>query len=604
MRWQIEKSKVKIFSRDFEGHEDHLEESGKEVSCVIKYGVSGGVAKVGLTLVFPQFRVQQQNTTKAHLMLDATADVIGDKFDKVEFDGNLHVLTETDGVKVRHSFYPSVNYPAFYERIEIFNGGNKSVNYELSGGRLDNRFCCEGFAYIEKTVDCEKITVAPNESKVVTVTFSARYANKQAVEERNSFGKRNRRIRQLISECNITTGDEVLDTLAAFCRLRVGESIFRTNKGYINSPGGKQYYVGAWANDTSQYATPFFAYTGDKKEETAALTAMRYYAPFMNDCYEPIPSSIIVGGRDFWNMRRDRGDAAMFLSGNSRYFLNKNEIPTEEYFNMLKWCADYTEKQINADGVVFSDTDEMEYRLSAGINLSTSSIAYGAFNAYSVLLSRMGMAEESLRIKGVADKLAAAIERYFGATVSGYETYDYHKDCGEMRAWDCLPPYYGITKRTDQTFKAIEKRLYRDGEVYSCERKEEMWDRSGLYYFSALFRCGYAEKGFELLSAYSERRLLGDHVPYPIERIPEGYHLSDEGALYNRIFIDGILNVNYEVNGCVINPHLPSGVKKLKIEKILISGILRDLTVDETGVTVLTYGKGERRYNRNEKVIL
>ena len=424
------------------------------------------------------------------------------------------------------------------------------------------------------------------------------------IKEVNSFAKRNRRIRQLINECNITTGDDVSDTLAAFCRVRVGESIFRTEKGFINSPGGKQYYVGAWANDTSQYATPFFSYTGDKTEESAALTAMRYYAPFMNDAYEPIPSSIIVGGRDFWNMRRDRGDAAMFLSGNCRYFLNKNEIPAKKYFDMLKWCADYTEKQINKDGVVFSDTDEMEYRLSAGINLSTSSIAYGAFNSYSVLLSRMGMDEESLRIKKVAEKLADSIEKYFGATVSGYETYDYHKDCGEIRAWDCLPPYYGITNRAFETFKAIEKRLYRDGEIYSCERKEEMWDRSGLYFFSALFRCGYAEKGYELLSAYSRRRLLGDHVPYPIERIPEGYHLSDEGALYNRIFIDGILNVDYNKDGCVINPRLPKNIKRLKIERILLSGILRDITVDPTGVTVLTYGNGKKHFDKTEKVIL
>ena len=161
MRWQIEKSKSKIVSYNFEGHEDHVEVSGKEISCVIKYGVNGGAAKVGLTLVFPQFRIQQQNTTKAHLMFDVTADVIGGNFEKVEFDGNLHILTGSDGVKVRHSFYPSVNYPAFYERIEIFNGGNKSVNYELKSCRLDNRFCCEGFAYIEKTADKEKDKKAP-----------------------------------------------------------------------------------------------------------------------------------------------------------------------------------------------------------------------------------------------------------------------------------------------------------------------------------------------------------------------------------------------------------------------------------------------------------
>lgn len=604
MRWTIEKAKGKIVSKNFENHEDHLEESGKEVSAVIEYGVNNGFARVKATVVFPRFRIQQQNTTKAHLMWDVPFDVINGKFDKVEFDGNLHIYTENGGVVAKNSFYPSVEYPIFYERIEISNGSLQSVNYTFKNERIANRFCCEGIACIEKIADNTETIIEPGETKVVTIAVSSRYANQERIIEKNSYLKRNRRIRQLIKNCDITTGDNVLDTLAAFCRLRVGESIFKTKKGFINSPGGKQYYVGAWANDTSQYATPFFAYTSDKTEQSAAKTAMEYYAPFMSDSFEPIPSSIIVGGRDYWNMRRDRGDAAMFLSGNCRYFLNKNEIPSEKYFNMLKWCADYTERQITSDGVVFSDTDEMEYRLSAGINLSTSAIAFGAFNAYSVLLARMGKNEESDRIKKVAGKLAEAIERYFGATVSGYETYDYHKECGEMRAWDCLPSFYGIKDRTEATLKAIEDKLYREGEVYSCERKEEMWDRSGLYFYATLFRCGYPEKGYELLRTYSERRLLGEHVPYPIERIPEGYHLSDEGALYNRIFLDGMLRISYIKEGCLIDPILPETIKKLKIERIIISGVLRDITVDEKGVTVLTYGRGKRRYNYGEKVIL
>lgn len=605
MRWIIEKTKERISSCDFDGHADHVEESGKKVSGVITYGVNDGVPHFSLTAVYPLFRVQQQNTTKAHLMLDVEPINFGGDFEKVEFDGNLHVYTNKNGVRIKYTFYPSTEHPVFYERIEFYNESETVAEFSFKENeRIANRFCCEGFAYIEQIADKTSVNIAPGKKDVVTIGFSARYANEPVGKEKNSYEKRKSRIKQLIRNCDITTGDEVLDTLAAFCRVRVGESIFKTAKGYINSPGGKQYYVGSWTNDTSQYATPFFGFTCDKIEQNAALTAMKYYEPFMNDIYDPIPSSIIVGGRDYWNMRRDRGDAAMFLSGNCRYFLNKNEIPSERFFKMLKWCAEYTERQINDDGVVFSDTDEMEYRLSAGINLSTSSIAYGAFTVWSILLGRMGQKEESAKISRLTEKLRIAIEKYFGTNIAGYETYDYHKDLGEMRAWDCLPPYYGINDRTEQTLKAIKDRLYKKGEIYSCERKEEMWDRSGLYYFSALFRCGYAEDGYKMLKEYSEKRLLGEHVPYPIERLPEGYHLSDEGALYNRIFIDGMLKITYLDSGCEIQPSLPKNIKKLKVERIVLNGKLRDVEVDGKRITVRTYGEGTETFEDIGKMIL
>lgn len=47
----------------------------------------------------------------------------------------------------------------------------------------------------------------------------------------------------------------------------------------------------------------------------------------------------------------------------------------------------------------------------------------------------------------------------------------------------------------------------------------------------------------EHMAYYSQQRLLGEHVPYPIEAWPEGNqrHLSAESALYCRIVTEGIL---------------------------------------------------------------
>ena len=56
---------------------------------------------------------------------------------------------------------------------------------------------------------------------------------------------------------------------------------------------------------------------------------------------------------------------------------------------------------------------------------------------------------------------------------------------------------------------------------------------------------GATELGLEKLRDYSETRLLGEHVPYPIEAWPEGSqrHLSAESALYCRVFTEGLFGI-------------------------------------------------------------
>ena len=51
------------------------------------------------------------------------------------------------------------------------------------------------------------------------------------------------------------------------------------------------------------------------------MNAYRMYIPFMSDHYDPIPSSVIAEGLDFWNGAGDRGDAAMYLFGASRFVM-------------------------------------------------------------------------------------------------------------------------------------------------------------------------------------------------------------------------------------------------------------------------------------------
>ncbi len=60
-----------------------------------------------------------------------------------------------------------------------------------------------------------------------------------------------------------------------------------------------------------------------------------------------------------------------------------------------------------------------------------------------------------------------------------------------------------------------------------------------------MLQAGETKTGIRYLTDYTKRRLLGDHVPYPVEAWPEGdqRHLSSESALYCRIFTEGLFGI-------------------------------------------------------------
>ena len=96
----------------------------------------------------------------------------------------------------------------------------------------------------------------------------------------------------------------------------------------------------------------------------------------MNAEYRPIPSSIIAEGDDIWNGAGDRGDAAMIAYGAARYALARGERnEAEELWPLVEWCLEYCRRKLTPEGVVASDTDELEGRFPAGkANLCTSTL--------------------------------------------------------------------------------------------------------------------------------------------------------------------------------------------------------------------------------------
>ena len=126
------------------------------------------------------------------------------------------------------------------------------------------------------------------------------------------------------------------------------------------------YYAATWCNDEIEYAGPWLAFTGDPLGMEASLNAYRQYIPFMGPDYRHIPSSIIAEGVDFWEGAGDRGDAAMYLYGASQFALFGGDPSVSRIlWPAIRWCAEYCRRQLNADGVVASDADELEGRFPA-----------------------------------------------------------------------------------------------------------------------------------------------------------------------------------------------------------------------------------------------
>jgi len=245
---------------------------------------------------------------------------------------------------------------------------------------------------------------------------------------------------------------------------------------------------------------------------------------------------------------------------------------------LIDWCLKYCDKRVTKDGVVASESDELEGRFPSGkANLSTSSLYYGALRQASNLAKAMGKpAKEIANYKQRADRLSKSIEAYFGAKIEGLDTYKYYKENVTLRSWICLPLVVGLNARKDATLDALFNKLWSANGVLTELKPDDtrgkvFWDRGTLYAFKGAFKAGAADKALEKLTAYSKTRLTGFRVPYVVEAWPENgmAHLSAESALYCRIFTEGILGL--EPTGFqtfTLKPNLPTDWDFMEVKNI------------------------------------
>jgi len=90
-----------------------------------------------------------------------------------------------------------------------------------------------------------------------------------------------------------------------------------------------------------------------------------------------------------------------------------------------------------------------------------------------------------------------------------------------------------IFERKEGTINALfSPRLWTEDGLASLAGDKTFWDRSTLYGLRGVFAAGETEKAFRFLKYYSQRRLLGEHVPYAVEAFPEG----QQAGIYNDLF--------------------------------------------------------------------
>lgn len=617
--WTLDTNAIVWNVREGESHRDNYEMSGPYCDCIIGYGVdAGGMLILEHSYYFPTLRTIPNDTHATLAVIPEPQKLpvllrngreVREFPTRFRLDGTLTVESRTDaGVWIKRQFFPASNARCGLETVQIMAEQAAVLTVaQPQTVTLGYTLGTKG-VYVSRAehTAAEQICLLPGDSYTYTVAISADIGSEKPPMPLASAELEARRVR-IGALCDralvLDTGIAELDTMVRFAKLRAGESIFETLTGKYHSPGGRTYYAAVWCNDQVEYAGPHFAMTGDATAIEASMNAYRAYVPYMADNYAPIPSSVIAEGLDIWNGAGDRGDAAMYLYGASLFalYLGDRKV-AEELYAPIRWCAEYCHRQRIPEGVICSDTDELERRIPTDgyANLSTSSLCYGGLITAAKLAESLGDSDTASLYRSRAADLKQAMDAYFAENLHGFDTYRYSRGFDTLRSWICLPLCVGISDRAAGTVDAmLSQYLWTEEGMLSCElsddnRDSTIWDRSTLYGFKAAFLAGQGDRIMPQLRRYCRKRLLCDRVPYAVEAYPEGgkRHLSGESALFVRLFTEGLLGIQPEGLGSFsFIPRIPEGMPHIYLSELRIAGACWQLRVEQDQWNALRDGE-------------
>ena len=588
-------------------YNDHIEMSGLRASVVYYWGVDEKKQfQMDRHLVFPMLRTIPNNTHASWMPrcdidflkgMTANGRLIAEQEAKVvTINGTLTVFGtfrgDSNDFELKRKFFPSTSEAAVCEKYTIKNVGQKKETIlvpALHSGRTTNkengtRGCYKLVARTEFQEDFKK-TLEPGESATFYCSvqaYAARDEQEMALDVEKELAGRKAFVEEVaMQNLHFYCPDNTITTLFEMSKIRASESIFQTQNGLMHAPGGESYYAAMWCNDQAEYVNPFFPFLGYGKGNESAMTTWRCYLKLINPEFKFVPWSIICGGDDVFGPF-DRGDAAMLAYGASRYCLERGDKAiAQEVWPLIEWCLEYCHRRLNEHGVVASEGDELEHRLPSGdANLCTSSLYYDALISAAYLLEektlsnslplREGRGGSSYRQQAAV--LRQNIDRFFHATVEGYDTYRYYDGNDVLRSWICIPLTMGIYDRAKGTLEAMfSPQLWTENGMLSQSGDKIFWDRSTLYGFRGAFAAGYADKALEYLKKFAAFRLLGEHVPYVVEAWPEGgqRHLSAESGLFCRIITEGLLGFRPTgFNSFTLTPQMPTEWNEYSLVRI------------------------------------
>ncbi|MBB6126160.1 hypothetical protein [Mucilaginibacter lappiensis] len=596
-------------------HADHIEMSGEKVSLWVAYSVDTfKVCHITRTVVFPTFRMLPDDT-RSHIAYtfddnalprmyvdgrllrpDPSAASTGVQVKSINQHGIMRMeeqVGDQKSVKIERSFFPSVDKPLAIEKYKFINTGNKPVTIfveHLKREATTDTIRSKGGPHtiiIQSLNDGGRI-LQPGQAYTFSVCYRAtdHPSSLPPVDPELEEKARENRIAEIEAPLQLQTPDSILNALFAFAKIRATESIFKTKGGYMHGPGGLSYYAAIWANDQAEYINPYFAISGDRIGNLSAMNAYRMFARYMNPDYNALPSSIVAEGDTVWKGAGDRGDQAMIAYGASRYALTYgNADSAKVLWPLISWCLEYSRRHINTQGVVESKSDELEGRFPSGkANLSTNCLYYDALISSALLGRQLQLPKQQTDLyTKQAAQLKENIEKYFGADIAGFHTYKYYETNDVLRAWICMPLTMGIYDRSKGTIDALfSPQLWTADGLATQAGQDTFWDRSTLYALRGVLQAGATEQAMTFLQYYSRRRLLGEHVPYPVEAYPEGNqrHLSAESGLYCRIFTEGLFGIRPTgFHSFTLSPRLPKNWNFMTLRNIKAFGRSFDITV-------------------------
>ena len=620
-RWNIIPSGETEWKIDNElPHYDHIEMSGKKISAVLRYGIDEkGAFQLERSMVWPMLRTIPNNTHGSlmqrfalkipSLLIINGLSIQSEKISSIRLKGKMTVTGKYSigyvnvgsakkqplktVVEIITTIFPSVDLPMLCELYELKNISDKPITVLVPKHRdqyqtLAAKGVLGSYAMINSIQGDGTYLIEPGKTIQFSSTIQA-FSELEKEIKANTVDELNMRmafVSEISNSLTLETPDTMLNTTFNFAKIRSMESIFETKGGLMHGPGGESYYAAIWANDQAEYVNPLFPYLGYETGNKSALNAYKLFARYMNPEYNPIPSSIVAEGDDIWNGVGDRGDAAMIAYGASRYALARgSKEESKQLWPLIEWCLEYCNRKLDENGVVTSNTDELEFRFPAGkANLCTSTLYYDALISAGYLGKDLGLNPKIIqKYNEQAQSLRKNINTFFGATVEGFETYRYYKENNVLRSWICMPLCMGIYDRARGTIDALfSSRLWTKDGLLTQSGSETFWDRSTLYALRGIFAAGETEKAINYLNYYSSIRLLGEHVPYPIEAWPEGSqrHLAAESGLYCRIITEGMFGIRPTgLKSFSLSPRLPKAWNKMALRNVKAFGNQFDIEI-------------------------